>query len=107
MKNQYDKDVFSSGPTFKKSWRENNKAFIEFDHAEEGLVLDNSLESEFELAGEDQIYHHALVENHGTHLELTSLDVENPRFLRYAYSDTSHATLFNSEGLHLHHSHLK
>ena len=99
LKNQYDKDVFSSGPTFKRSWRENNKAFIEFDHAEEGLVLDNSLESEFELAGEDQIYHHALVENHGTYLELISLEVENPRFLRYAYSDTSYATLFNSEGL--------
>ena len=99
LMNQYNRDIVSYGPVFKKARKQNKSVFIEFDHIEEGLVLDHSLKSEFELAGEDQVYSTAIVENHGSFLELISLDVENPRFLRYAYSDTSYATLFNSAGL--------
>jgi sialate O-acetylesterase len=55
--NQYDIDIVSYGPDFKKAWKQNNSVYIEFDHIEEGLVLDNSLKNEFELAGEDQVYH--------------------------------------------------
>ena len=97
--NQYNIDIVSYGPVFKKAWKQNNSVYIEFDHIEEGLVLDNSLKNEFEIAGEDQVYHPVVVQNHGTFLELISLDVEDPLFLRYAYSDTSYATLFNSAGL--------
>ena len=99
LKNQYDIDVFSSGPVFKKARKKNNRVFLEFDHLDEGLVLDNTLKSEFELAGEDKVYHYAKVENHGSYLELFSLNVDNPLFIRYAFSDTSSATLFNSAGL--------
>ena len=99
LMNQYNRDIVSYGPVFKKARKHNKRVFIEFEHIEEGLVLDNSLKSEFELAGKDQVYSPAIVENHGTFLELISLDVDNPRFLRYAYSDTSNATLFNSAGL--------
>ena len=99
LMNQYNIDIVSYGPVFKKAWKQNNSVYIEFDHIEEGLVLDNSLKNEFELAGEDQVYHPAIVQNHGTILELISLDVDDPLFLRYAYSDTSYATLFNSAGL--------
>ena len=99
LMNQYNIDIVSYGPVFKKAWKQNNSVFIEFDHIEEGLVLDNSLKNEFELAGEDQVYHPAVVQNHETFLELISPEVEDPLFLRYAYSDTSNATLFNSAGL--------
>ena len=99
LMNQYNKDIVSSGPVFKKARKQNNRVFLEFDHLDEGLVLDNTLKSEFELAGEDKIYHYAKVENHGSYLELYSLNVDHPLFLRYAFSDTSSATLFNSAGL--------
>ena len=73
--------------------------FLNLINLDEGLVLDNTLKSEFELAGEDKVYHYAKVENHGSYLELFSLNVDNPLFIRYAFSDTSSATLFNSAGL--------
>ena len=43
LMNQYNIDIVSYGPVFKKAWKQNNSVYIEFDHIEEGLVLDLSL----------------------------------------------------------------
>ena len=40
-----------------------------------------------------------MVNNYSDHLEVFSNEVENPVYVRYAWSDTASATLFNLEGL--------
>ena len=100
LMNQYNRDIVSYGPVFKKARKYNKSVFIEFDHIEEGLVLDNSLKSEFELAGEDQVYSPAIVEKSWNLSGDNITRCREPSILRYAsYSDTSYATLFNSAGL--------
>ena len=44
-------------------------------------------------------YFRADVVNHSDYLEVFSHEVLNPAYIRYAWSDTSVASLFNSEGL--------
>ena len=41
----------------------------------------------------------AVKENQNDYLEVFSEYVPNPEYIRYAWSDTSVASLFNSEGL--------
>jgi sialate O-acetylesterase len=70
-----------------------------FKHLGDGLVLDENGFSEFEVAGMDKKYFVADVVNQNYFLEVFSDNVENPLYVRYAWSDTSSASLFNSEGL--------
>jgi len=51
------------------------------------------------MAGNDIKYIKARVINKKNYLEIYSDNIENPVFVRYAWSDTSTASLFNSEGL--------
>ena len=50
-------------------------------------------------SGLDKKYFRADVVNHSDYLEVFSHAVLNPAYIRYAWSDTSVASLFNSEGL--------
>ena len=72
---------------------------IFFDHIGNGLVLDENGYSEFEIAGVDKKYFEADVVNNNDYLEIFSDNITNPMYVRYAWSDTSVASLFNSEGL--------
>ena len=47
----------------------------------------------------DKKYFIADVVNHNDYLEIFSDKVRNPAYVRYAWSDTSYASLFNSDGL--------
>ena len=72
---------------------------VEFDSKGSGLVIRKLNRSEFELAGDDMKFKKAKVINHINFLEVSSSDIDEPRYLRYAFSDTSSAILFNMEGL--------
>ena len=99
LSDQYGIDIVSSGPLYKSTRMAGDRVLVEFEHVGSGLLLVDSKWSEFEIAGEDTIYFGANVQNKGGYLEVYSDAVKNPRYLRYAYSDTSSATLFNLEGL--------
>ena len=47
----------------------------------------------------DKKYFIADVVNHNDYLEIFSDKVKNPAYVRYAWSDTSYASFFNSDGL--------
>ena len=64
-----------------------------------GLKAVNESIQEFEIAGKNKKYIKARVINKKNYLEIYSDNIENPVFVRYAWSDTSTASLFNSEGL--------
>ena len=67
-----------------------------FSHMEHGTLPNEHPEVEFDLGISKTIDLHA---NKKNYLEIYSDNIENPVFVRYAWSDTSTASLFNSEGL--------
>ena len=99
LKNDYKIDLIDSGPLFRNHSVHEDIIKVFFDHIGSGLVLDENGYSEFEIAGKDKIYFEANVVNHNDYLEVFSDKVSNPVYIRYAWSDTSFASLFNSEGL--------
>tara|TARA_Y100001970_G_C14145607_1_gene809654 strand:- start:378 stop:617 length:240 start_codon:yes stop_codon:yes gene_type:complete len=53
----------------------------------------------FELADEDKKYYNANIIKKRNYLQVFSEKVQNPKYVRYAWSDTASATLYNEEGL--------
>jgi sialate O-acetylesterase len=98
LNNDYNKNIIASGPLLISSKVDNNKIILKFDHIGSGLVLKES-NQQFEIAGKNKKYIKAGVINKKNYLEIFSDSIENPVFVRYAWSDTSTASLFNSEGL--------
>ena len=99
LSKQYGFNLISSGPLYKGFKTNNERVLVEFEHVGSGLLMVDTKRSEFEIAGEDTIYFDARVETKGDYLEVYSDVVKSPKYLRYAYSDTASATLFNIEGL--------
>ena len=99
LKNDYKIDLIDSGPLYISQSIHEDVVRVLFKHIGEGLVLDENGNSEFEIAGMDKKYFEADVVNQNDFLEVFSDDVKNPLYVRYAWSDTSSASLFNSEGL--------
>ena len=95
----YGGNGMESGPAFESSAIDGDRISIYFDHIGSGLKIRNSDRSEFQIAAEDKKFFNAMVNNHSDHLEVFSNEVENPVYVRYAWSDTASATLFNLEGL--------
>ena len=99
LKNDYKIKLIESGPLFKTFSVNEDIVKVIFDNIGYGLVLDENGISEFEIAGEDRKYYKANVVNQNDYLEVFSEYVPNPEYVRYAWSDTSSASLFNSVGL--------
>ena len=100
LAHQYDKPVVFSGPMYKSMKVENNKIILAFDYVEEGLDLRlNDGNTSFEIAGVDAKFHKAEVKIDGDKLAVWSDKIENPKAVRYAWSNMPEATLFNKNGL--------
>ena len=61
------------------------------------MVKEKSIK-EFEIAGHETIYFKADVKNKASFLEVSSKEVSRQMYVRYAWSDTSSATLYNIDG---------
>ncbi len=89
-----------SGPILKTVKKEKNQLKLVFDYAGSGLVLkEKNGNNEFLIAGPDSVFKKAVVKVHGKALLVSHPEIENPVAVRYAWSNTSEATLFNKEGL--------
>ena len=99
LKNDYKEDLIESGPHFKNIFIDQDIIKVFFNFSDNGLVFDEGNCSEFEIAGDDKKYFKANVVNQNEYLEVFSGKVLQPKYVRYAWSDTSTATLFNVEGL--------
>ncbi len=96
----YGKDVTFSGPIYKSMKIENNEVIITFDYADNGLVLKPvNGENNFIIAGADSNFVEADVKVDGNQLIVSSSQIKNPVAVRYAWSNTAQATLFNKEDL--------
>ena len=79
---------------------EDGKIILSFDHTDGGLILkDINGKNNFEIAGADSNFVNADVKVNGDELIISSSKVKNPIAVRYAWSNTAEATLFNKAGL--------
>jgi sialate O-acetylesterase len=96
---QYHKDVFYSGPLYKSMKIKGSKIILSFEHTGEGLALKEiNGKTNFIIAGRDQKFVDAQVKIEGKKLVVYSDKVKDPVAVRYAWSNTAEATLFNKEG---------
>ena len=95
--NQYGSDLNPLGPILVSSSTEKSNVALEFEHFGFGLILKDSKVNEFEIAGEDMKFFKANTSISKNKLTLNSKNVDLPKYVRYAWSDTPQATLFNSD----------
>jgi sialate O-acetylesterase len=96
----YNKSNFYSGPLYKSSEIKDDYIIISFNYADNGWVLNEiNGENYFLIAGNDRVFNKASVKIDGNNLIVFSDNVTNPVAVRYAWSNTAEATLFNAEGL--------
>ena len=96
----YNKKMAFSGPVYKSMKIQQNKISLSFDYARTGLVIKElNNETNFEIAGKDKIFKKAKVKVEKDKLIVFNEEVKNPAAVRYAFTNTSEATLFNKEGL--------
>jgi sialate O-acetylesterase len=93
----YGKNVAYSGPMYVSMRHSGGALELSFDHAKGGLVLRNP--AGFQIAGADLVFKDAAVRVDGTKLIVSHPDIESPEAVRYAFTNTPEATLYNKDGL--------
>ena len=99
LANDYGKILVASGPLYRSQKIYGNKLVLEFDAVGSGLMSPTGQLKEFEIAGADKNYVPAVARIIGKTVQVYSASVPSPKFSRYAWRDTSNASLFNKEGL--------
>lgn len=92
-------NIVYSGPLFQSITIKGNKAMINFSNTGSGLMIKDDKLSGFEIAGEDKFFYPAKVSMQGNEVLVSSDKVKKPLAVRYAFTNTSIASLFNKEGL--------
>lgn len=92
----YFKEV--NGPLYKGISIKNKDVIVHFDNAE-GLYFTNIKTSLFEVAGEDRIFHIAKVKLKNNEITISSKEVKLPKYVRFAWGNTSVSNLFNKVNL--------
>jgi sialate O-acetylesterase len=96
----YGKPESFSGPLYYRKVQKEGRIVLLFRHAEKGLILRESREGNgFQIAGGDKKFRDAIVTIEGSSVIVSHPDVPQPQAVRYAFTNTAEATLFNAEGL--------
>ena len=88
-----------SGPVYKKMKMAANIISLEFLYADEGLKFTKTEKNNFTIAGADRVFYSATVKIKDNTLVVSSPKVKQPVAVRYAFTNTAEATLFNGAGL--------
>jgi sialate O-acetylesterase len=100
LHNTYGKaDSSFSGPVYKAMKTEGSHIILEFLYADTGLKLSKTGKNNFTIAGSDRVFYPATGKIQGNSLVVSSPKVKEPKAVRYAFTNTSVASLFNGEGL--------
>ncbi len=96
----YHRKIPCSGPTYRSMRKVQDAIELSFDHTENGLVLIGGMAGNgFQIAGADRVFRNATVRVHGNRLLVSHPGISHPESVRYAFTDTPGATLFNTAGL--------
>jgi sialate O-acetylesterase len=92
------KEVGFSGPIYKEMKIAGSSISVSFQYAEGGLKIQKSEQNIFSIAGADRVFYPATVKVQGEMLVVSSPKVKQPKSVRYGFSNTSVASLFNEAG---------
>ena len=99
LSNDYEKPIVASGPLYENFEVSGNKLIVTFDFVGSGLTSYDKELTAFEIAGTDKKYVTAKAYIENNKIYIYSSKIQNPKYARYAWKDTSIASLFNKEGL--------
>lgn len=105
LADNYKKDILASAyksPQIKNMEVKKDKAYLYFDNAANGFMLkgDAKQATEFQIAGEDQIFVPAeTVKLEKDKIVVSSKQVPNPVAVRFSFTNIAMANVFNKEGL--------
>ncbi len=97
----YDEELVYSGPLIANASVSAERVTLEFDHVGSGLISNDGAPLRwFALAGEDGEFHWAEAKISGDKIELSSSEVSDPLYVRYAWADNPRdVNFYNKEGL--------
>lgn len=98
-KTYHKSDVVFSGPLLKSFVSNTKNIILNFNHADGGLKMKESSVTNFTISAADRVFYPAKVRIEGDKLVVYSSKVKNPVAVRYAFTNTAEATLFNGAGL--------
>jgi sialate O-acetylesterase len=93
--------ILNSGPIYNSMKIDKNKAVVNFDNAPSGVTSLNKSLTDFEISGEDGVFHsaEAKIIEQGKFIEVWSDKVTNPKNVRYGWNSYFEGSLFNTAGL--------
>ncbi len=95
----YGKDVKAHAPLVKHAEINGKEVKVYFDN-EEGLKIDKANpDTQFEIAGEDELFYPAEASIKKEVVHLRSAKVKDPVFVRFSWGNMSTSNLFNEAGL--------
>ncbi|MEE9363722.1 MAG: sialate O-acetylesterase [Cellulophaga sp.] len=99
LENDYAKNIVSSGPLYKEVRKEGRNLIVSFTDIGSGLTHKGNELLEFEIAGADKVFVSAKAKIEENTVVVSSKKVIAPEYVRYAWKNTSEASLFNLDGL--------
>jgi sialate O-acetylesterase len=88
-----------SGPTFASATREGAAMRVRFNHVSGGLIARDKPVQSLELAGADRVFYPADGRIDRDTLVVMSFSVREPLAVRYAWTNSPEANLYNGAGL--------
>jgi len=95
----YGEKVEYSGPQFRQATSEGDSVRVWFDHATNGLTAKGAVPQGFEIAGADGRFVAASAHIDGKTVVVSSVQVSDPRYVRYGWANAPVVNLYNAEGL--------
>jgi sialate O-acetylesterase len=99
LNKDYGKEIVYSGPVYKSFEIKNSEIVLTFEHDEGLNLIPIKGELNFQIAGNDKIFYKANATVKFNKIVVSSPLVKSPEAVRYCWSDTAEATLFNGAGL--------
>lgn len=105
--NVYDVETDAFGPLYTSYTIDGQKMVLQFSHGEQmeyhkddapGIEPEQS-ETGFEIAGKDKKYVPAKIEVEGSKVIVSSDEVEEPRYVRYAWTNYGPVTMYGKNGI--------
>jgi sialate O-acetylesterase len=95
----YDNSVDYTGPVFESATPEDGAVRVRFKHASTGLIARGKPAQSFEVAGADKVFYRATAKLDRDSVLVSAPEVKEPVAVRYAWSNSPEANLFNGAGL--------
>lgn len=93
------KDIEAEGPMMNRVDVQNGQLVIHFDHAQGLKTIDGNAPNEFWVADDTEKWVRAEAKINGQAVVLSSPNLENPQYVRYAFAGKPDVNLVNEKGL--------